>query len=201
MQELRNTGNGYPVFIVTDQLKPRDPDVCPIGDKVTLVRSTGSFYGLEKARLYRLIDYGRIIIYLDADTTVRTDLSPLVRPIEAGFDLVICPSQQQGGDVFWHIDPDEIDRTKELLGYNPMQLQAGVFAFRCNQRIVDLFYKWDESIRQFNSQKDQAALHRALNSVPVKIHFMGHPWNGGAAINHKFGLFARSSDLRGFDEI
>jgi len=39
--------------------------------------------------------------------------------------------------------------------------------------------------------QDQAALLRALAIAPVRAWLVGHPWNGGALVDHRFGACRR----------
>lgn len=129
----------------------------------------------------------RECVYLDADTRVYGDLSPGFDALAAGFDIVIAPSDHQGGDAFWHIGDEEREITYRELGFQPLQLQCGVM-FVANNRETRRFYQaWYEEWKRWRDE-DQAAFVRALNRCPVKVALLGKPWNGGTLIGHRFGM-------------
>lgn len=105
-------------------------------------------------------------LYLDADTRPRASLQALFAPLEAGFDLVLAPSTQQGDKALWHVEQIEREATFDAFGFTPVQLQAGVLAFRKSEAMTALFQAWRE---EWCGGQDQAALLRALQRVPVSI--------------------------------
>lgn len=105
-------------------------------------------------------------LYLDADTRPRASLQPLFAPLEAGYDLVLAPSTQQGDKALWHVETTEREATFDAFGFTPVQLQAGVMAFRKSEAITALFAAWRD---EWRGGQDQAALLRALHRVPVRI--------------------------------
>lgn len=126
-------------------------------------------------------------LYLDADTRVNsTDILAGFDILESGFDLVIVPSQNQGDDLFWHVDPVERLVTLEEIGYPPLQLQGGVFWFAQNERVDAFFHTWNEEWHRWKGQ-DQAALVRALHRSPLKVWLIGRAFNGGAVVSHYYG--------------
>jgi hypothetical protein len=126
-------------------------------------------------------------LYLDADTRVRGDISLGFRVLDDGFDLVICPSIQQGNDSLHHVGADDKERTLSAIGYDDaLQLQAGVFWFRKSDAMHALFQAWREEWLKFEEQ-DQGALMRALHKRPVKMWVLSNVWNGGAVIDHRHG--------------
>jgi len=103
-----------------------------------------------------------------------------------GFDLVLAPSVNQGAKVLEHIEVPERLETFDFIGNpEPLQLQAGVFWFN-RQRCAKLFEAWRDEWQKHRSQ-DQAALLRALDREPVRVHVLDRAWNGGSIIEHKFG--------------
>jgi hypothetical protein len=124
-------------------------------------------------------------VYLDADTRAREGLGLGFEVLDAGFDMVITPSANQGCDLFWHVGEKERLCTLEHLG-EIVQLQAGVMWVKKNDRTARLFETWRREWLRWRGQ-DQAAFMRALFETPVKLWLLGRPWNGGAAIAHLFG--------------
>ena len=129
-------------------------------------------------------------VYLDADTRAREDLGLGFEVLEAGFDVVITPSANQGCDLFWHVGEQERLCTLERLG-EIVQFQAGVMWVKKNDRTARLFETWRQEWLKWRGQ-DQAAFMRALFEAPVKLWLFGRPWNGGPAVAHLFGK-ARAS--------
>lgn len=146
------------------------------------VNSKGRF---TKVNLFDLSPFDQTL-YLDADTVPHADLTAGFDILDDGFDVVIMPSSQQGNDCLWHVEEEERKYTFDLVGNNPLQLQAGLFYFRKNKRTKQLFHYWKMEWYQFVGQ-DQGALLRALSYSPVKIWLLGYPWNGGAMVAHNFG--------------
>jgi len=138
-----------------------------------------------KLHLNNLSPY-QMTLYLDADTRPFGNVSAGFDALETGWDIAICPSGQQGKDLLWHVGWSEREHTIGMLGYLPLQLQAGVMYVRKNGRTDALFEAWREEWSYWRDQ-DQAAFLRALNKAPVKIWLLGYPFNGGAVIGHLFG--------------
>lgn len=108
-------------------------------------------------------------LYIDADTRPRQDVTPLLTPLANGFDWVIAPSTNQGDKALWHVDAYEREATLDAFGYTPIQLQAGVFAFRRNEATAALFKSWRAEWGKMGATQDQAALLRALQCSPVRL--------------------------------
>jgi len=125
-------------------------------------------------------------LYLDADTRVNGSVLAGFDIMQDGYDMAMTPSSNQGGECLWHVDKRERDDTLLELGREPLQLQAGVMFFRKTERTNQLFATWKSEWLRWKGQ-DQAALLRAMQQVPVKLHLLGRPWNGGAIIAHLFG--------------
>jgi hypothetical protein len=126
-------------------------------------------------------------LYLDADTRIRGDVSAGFNILADGFDLVICPSIQQGNDSLHHVGADDKERTLSTIGYDDaLQFQGGVFWFRKSDAMRALFRAWREEWLKFEEQ-DQGALMRALHRCPVKMWVLSNVWNGGAVIDHRHG--------------
>ena len=138
-----------------------------------------------KLNLNNLSKYS-MTLYLDADTRVYGKLDAGFEALEAGWDMALCPSKQQGEELLWHVGWSEKEHTIGTLNYLPLQLQAGVMYVRKNARTDALFEAWRDEWQLWRDQ-DQAALLRALKRAPVNIWLLGHPFNGGAVIGHLFG--------------
>lgn len=128
-------------------------------------------------------------LYLDADTRPHGDLSAGFEILSDGWDMVMCPSTQQGDDWLWHVSAIERDATRREAG-DLLQLQAGVFFFRKNERTLKLFETWRSEWQRWQGE-DQGAFLRALAGSPVRLWLLGQPWNGGAVISHRFGACRR----------
>lgn len=128
-------------------------------------------YGARWAKLnLDLLSPYDTTLYLDADTRPRADLAPLFAPLDAGYDLVLAPSTQQADKALWHVEAQEREATFDTFGFTPLQLQAGVLAFRKCEAVTALFAAWrDEWCGSEHPTQDQAALLRALYRVPVKL--------------------------------
>lgn len=127
------------------------------------------------------------VLYLDADTRCKCDPSSLFDILNDGFDMALSFSENQDGRVLQHVEEQERQHTTDILcNPRPLQLQAGVMAFRRNADTLRLFEAWRDEWRRFG-QQDQAALLRALDRVPVRVWIMGRNWNGGECMEHLFG--------------
>ncbi len=124
--------------------------------------------------------------YLDADTMPYESIYPPFSMLRDGWDIVLTPSSNQGEGAMHHIDDVERQHTLRTICGSLIQLQAGVMWFAKNERTQSLFEAWRDEWLLWRWQ-DQAALLRALWNNPAKIHLLGRPWNGGAAIAHRFG--------------
>lgn len=125
-------------------------------------------------------------IYLDSDTRlISPDLLRIFDILQSGYDLVICPSTSQD---FWHIDEKERTETFNLLEYQPLQLQGGVFGFSVNDKMREFFLRLSNEYLLYCNQ-DQAAIVRALHECPVKYWLLGNSFNGynGSVVKHLFG--------------
>lgn len=131
-------------------------------------------------------------IYVDSDTRVISkSITNIISILEDGYDLVICPSNSQD---FWHINDVEREYTYDYVGYQPLQLQGGMFGFNNNTTMHNFFSAFHETYKQFQDQ-DQAALVRTIHDVPVKYWLLGYPFNSsnGAVVQHLFGATRKSN--------
>lgn len=125
--------------------------------------------------------------YLDADTRPRTTLDAGFAILADGFDLVICPSGQQGADFLWRCGEGEREATADR--YETAQvlsLQGGVWWARQSPQLTEFFAAWRAEWGLYQDQ-DQGALLRALYQVPLRIWLLGPDWNGGRLIQHLHG--------------
>jgi len=126
-------------------------------------------------------------LYIDADTRIRERLDVLFQSLEDGYEFVIVPSNNQSaGNLLWHVSEGERETTYDEVGYTPLQLQGGVFAFRKTDAVLALFEAWREEWERYKDQ-DQGALLRAIHRVPVRYRLLGRPFNGTTVIQHLFG--------------
>lgn len=161
LRSLRNWQPTTPVSVVSD---------APL-EGVKHIPFSDPRYGARWAKLnLDLLSPYDTTLYLDADTRPRASLAPLFAPLAAGFDLVLAPSTQQADKALWHVEAQEREATFDAFGFTPVQLQAGVLAFRKCEAVSALFAAWrDEWCRSAVPTQDQAALLRALQRVPVKL--------------------------------
>lgn len=139
-----------------------------------------------KVNMLRFAEFDHFV-YLDADTRPHASLEPIFAILRDGWDIVITPSTNQDGEAFWHVSDDEKQATLEEVGVMPVQLQCGMMGVAKNERSRRLFEAWNNEWLRYSGE-DQAAFIRALYQCPVKVWLMGYPWNGGAAIDHRFGV-------------
>jgi hypothetical protein len=165
--------------------------------EVAVCRDAGGRVPLAASRFAKLNIFDATewqqIMYLDADTRVKGDVSLGFDILDDGWDMVICPSSNQGNDVLCHVDEAERGDTFAALGFvDVLQLQAGVFWVARNERTEMLWSTWraEWMLRQ---GQDQGALLRALYQEPVKVwllgseHFNDRRRNKGAVVEHHFG--------------
>lgn len=126
-------------------------------------------------------------LYLDADTRVRGDLSVFLCWLDHGFDLVIGASGNQAEKALWHVTEGERERTLDEIGFTPVQLQAGIFAFRKSPAISALFSSWRAAYKdEAEPQQDQAAFLRALYTTPVRMMILSRAFCD-MTVSHLFG--------------
>ena len=133
-------------------------------------------------------------IYMDADTVMQADIVTPIRAILADYDFAIAPSTAQDTRRFQHIrnEAEKSDTYQHLQNWQPLQLQAGVLAFNKCAVVDKLFSFWRAEWVRYQEQ-DQAALLRALDSMPEKpsIWLLSNEFNGGVLVQHNFGRARR----------
>ena len=178
------------VYSIETLKKYHDWPIAVIGDRAVQGTKSIEFDNIgtpgrwAKVNLYNLSPFSRTL-YLDADTRIYGDLSAGFRVLEAGWDLAIVPSTQQGGDAFHHLNDDERLATLDEIG-TPLQLNTGVIWWQRNERAERFWQEWAREWLRWKD-KDQGALHRALVRVPLRIWLMGRSYNGGVVVAHRFG--------------
>lgn len=126
-------------------------------------------------------------LFLDADTRVYDRLGVGFAYLDRGWDLVIVPSVPQGGDLLGHCTDAERRATLWEGRADPLQLNTGVLWFRKSYRTKLLFAAWRREWNRW-TDKDQGALLRALGQRTAHMALLGRPFNGGAAVAHRFGM-------------
>lgn len=158
-------------------------------DKISANNIINSRYYKTRLNYYQT-EYN---LYLDSDTVINNSsfLNIFTLLQESSFDLIITPSKNQNRDAFWHINDLEKTETINQLGYIPLQLQGGVFAWKRSEVMNNFFAEWHKEYNYYQDQ-DQAALVRALNNCcqqdkPVRVYLLSSVFNGGSVITHNFG--------------
>lgn len=129
--------------------------------------------------------------YMDADTQVYQDIGAGFQMLEDGYELVITPSQNQTvHDWLWHCGAEDKEFTRSALGFQALQLQAGVFFVRKTERTRRLWGTWKAEWMRHENQ-DQGAFLRALYQNPVKLWLLSREWNGGSVVGHHWGVIRR----------
>jgi len=144
-----------------------------------------------KVTMLRWTPY-RQTLYLDADTIVCQNVNAGFAMLEDGADVVIAPSTNQGDTWLWHVGAEERAATREALGFQALQLQAGVLFVQRNRRTRLLWHRWEREWAAYQEQ-DQAAFLRALHEAPVRLWLLGQAWNGGGVISHRWGAIRRGN--------
>lgn len=172
-------------------LKQRhDWPVAVVGEPVAGADSVIPFespgYGARRAKLSMdILSPWDQFLYLDADTRVRGDISTGFDILADGWDMAITASEHQERDWLWHVSDDERAETEQRHG-RLLQLQGGMMFVAKNERTAALFEAWRYEWSRYQ-QNDQAALLRAMQIAPVRLWLLGHDYNGGALVEHRFG--------------
>lgn len=170
---FRKHAPGIPVAVASDR---------PIGCEDIFIKLPDADIGgrLAKLKAYEATpaewDH---VIYMDADTELRGDISFLFKILEDGWDMAIC--RHWGKHNFRRFrNPDNLDEfnasVAELKTDEAMAYQGGMFVFRRLKRVEKLFSAWIEEWKRW-AKRDQAALVRALYRNPVKLFLLPSCWN------------------------
>ncbi len=177
------------VNIAIPALKKHMPDI-PIAVASTSPLGLGTkFINLPDtdigARLAKLKAYEATpaewdhVIYMDADTELRSDISFLFKILEDGWDMAICRHWDRHNFRRFR-NPDNLAEyntsVAELRTDSAMAYQGGMFCFRRLKRVERLFSAWIEEWGRW-AKRDQAALVRALHRNPVKLFLLPSCWN------------------------
>lgn len=148
--------------------------------------------GRVKPRLWELSPY-RQTLYLDADTRVNADPTPLFGILDAGWDLALAIGQAARFLADTKFGEAEKHETIQLLGNDLLYYyNSGVLLWAKNERTEALFRNWGDEWRHFGNWDEQLALMRALWKTR-ELKFMTLPicWNQrkpeGALIYHDTG--------------
>ena len=170
-------------------------DICP-GLPVTIYRERANGHtDMQCSRLAKvtMLDWTpyTYTAYLDADCQVYQPIDTGFQALGDGYDLAIAPSQNQAEhDWLWHCGAEDKALTLAVLGFQALQLQAGVMFVAKTERTAALWACWRAEWERQHDQ-DQGALLRALYQCPVKVWLLGHPYRGGAVIGHHWGAIRR----------
>lgn len=120
------------------------------------------------------------VMYLDADTETVADVGFIFDLLQDGWEFVICKNPAKYHTTRRMVRPDnkpECEETYYVMGHEDMlQLNGGVFGFRRNERTRRFFYEWHREWNRYGA-RDQAALLRALWTVPLRVYVLGNEWN------------------------
>lgn len=166
--------NNLPITVIDEFLFPNE------------FQTDGQRARWAKLNIPELVDYDNIL-YLDADTRVKSNLSIGFQLLDDGWDMALAPSKNQDGDLFVHISDiqEKMVTLEEIENSWPLQLQCGVMWFS-RERCTNFFKCWREEYRRYGDQ-DQAAFLRALQREPIRVWLLGRPFNGGELVEHRFG--------------
>lgn len=148
--------------------------------------------GLVKPKLWELTPFEHTL-YLDADTRVMADPSPLFKLLEAGWDMGLAPGQAARFVRETNFGPREREITVSELGTGLLHYyNSGVILWAKNDRTRAFFDKWGGEWRRFCNWDEQMALMRALWKTSVKFVTLAQCWNqrgeqDGALIYHPTG--------------
>ncbi len=119
------------------------------------------------------------VLYLDADTELAGSIEFLFRILER-WEFVICKDMDKFSIVhrgMSRYDRGEYDQTVAELGSDQLLLyNGGVFGFRRGPRTAAFFKRWQAEYERW-CQRDQGALLRALQAVPLRMYLLGNTWN------------------------
>jgi hypothetical protein len=180
----------YPVTVYSDTLwtqKNVTVKLAPLSDNEIVD------YGVEARRLktqLELLTPYKTTLYMDVDCRVRANPELYFDAIADGFDIAIAYSSVQGEHFGQHCLEADREATLDLHGFQPIQLQCGVFAFKRSPAIRGLFSQWRKEYGCHGTH-DQLAFLRALYQKPVRLCMLTQTHNNGAVIAHLFGSLKR----------
>jgi hypothetical protein len=147
--------------------------------------------GLVKPFLYDLSPFTQTL-YLDVDTRVMADPSPLFDLLDAGWDMALVPGQAAKFVRDTDFAPRELDVTLTELGTGLLfYYNSGVILWRKNDRVQEFFQAWHDEWQRFRNWDEQMALMRALWRTDIRFMTLPTCWNSrernGAMIYHDTG--------------
>jgi len=130
-------------------------------------------------------------LYLDADTRVRGDLSPIWDVLDDGWEMAFTPCGTKTRiSAMKHIITYEAGGLAEKNatfaecgGWPFIGWQGGVMAWRDCDRVRQFFAAWREEWQRWRGQ-DQGALVRAYRRAPARTFALGRAFNGGVLVGH-----------------
>jgi len=186
IKSLRRVHPALPVTVVSD---------AHFGMGVNLRRVPERDMGgrWQKTRAYEYSPY-ELTLLLDADTRVHGTIDTGFAALADGYELAVTASVNAGERCLWHVA--EADREAAFNLYeadNLLAMQGGVIFFRKCRRVQRFFQAWAREWARYGD-KDMGALQRAIYYHPLRVWWLGYPWNGvkgGAVIAHHFGAAQR----------
>lgn len=180
-----------PVTVYTDTLWKQKGVTCiyaNLSEGIEIVD-----FGMESRRLktqLELLTPYKTTLYMDVDCRLRANPELYFDAIADGFDMAMAYSSVQGEHFGQHCPDADREATIDLLGFQPIQLQCGVFAFKRSPAIRGLFSQWRKELGCYGNH-DQLAFLRAMYLKPIKLCVMTQTHNNGAVISHLFGALKR----------
>lgn len=154
-----------------------------IGPEDLLIKQPDSDIGGRRAKLraYELTPAEwASVLYLDADTLVKADISFYFQLVEDGWEFVICkdPHLMDTMHSFRRkTNLAELDVTaNQIHTLHTLQYNGGVWAFGRGPRIARFFARWQAEWERY-AQRDQGALIRAMYAEPLRVYVLGNEWN------------------------
>lgn len=165
---------GLPIALVSDK---------PLGGEDVFISHPDSDIGGRTAKL-KVDELApkewQYVLYLDADTEIIGDISPLFQILEDGWEMVICKDNNRYGLVKEMKRPDNGDECLEtwnLLGSQELlQYNGGMMAYRRNTNTARFFDNWQREWQKYG-KRDQGALLRALYGKPLRMFVLMNQWN------------------------
>ena len=130
-------------------------------------------------------------LFLDADTRVWGDLSPIWYWLNSGFEFVTTLSSRQGDSWLWQIEDENRDKVQRSIGFTPPQLQGGVWGFRRTANVRAFMAMWRKEYKKLKIKHDQPTLSTSFAQKPMKTLIVGNEFNGSGVIHHHFGKAER----------
>lgn len=194
----------WPVAVVCEEPVPRRRGMGPYESIVYHSDHVGARDAKLMVDVLAPWDY---VLYMDADTRVRYDISPIWYILEDGWDIVAVPTGQVTRLGFaqhiWRSKEgtflpglEERNYTVEACGGWPVAgIQGGVIGFHKTEPVHRFFHEWRTEWEKYRDQ-DQPAASRALMKAPVRWFPLGQGFNGGGLVGH-YHSHARRPGMKG----